>query len=35
MGRHINSRFFNFVAWLTTIIMIVLTVMMLFGTNAS
>ena len=35
MGRHINSRFFNFVAWLTTIIMIVLTLMMLFGSNAS
>ena len=35
MGRHINSRFFNIVAWLTTIIMIVLTMMMLFGTNAS
>jgi Mn2+/Fe2+ NRAMP family transporter len=35
MGRHTNSRFFNFVAWLTTIIMIVLTLMMLFGTNAS
>ena len=35
MGRHVNSRFFNFVAWLTTIIMIVLTLMMLFGTNAS
>jgi Mn2+/Fe2+ NRAMP family transporter len=35
MGRHINSRFFNFVAWLTTLIMIVLTLMMLFGSNAS
>ena len=35
MGRHINSRFFNIVAWLTTIIMIVLTLMMLFGSNAS
>jgi len=35
MGRHVNSRFFNFVAWLTTIIMIVLTLMMLFGTSAS
>ena len=35
MGRHVNSRFFNIVAWLTTIIMIVLTMMMLFGTNAS
>ncbi len=33
MGRHINSRFFNIVAWLTTIIMIVLTLMMLFGTT--
>jgi Mn2+/Fe2+ NRAMP family transporter len=35
MGRHVNSRFFNIVAWLTTIIMIVLTLMMLFGTSAS
>jgi Mn2+/Fe2+ NRAMP family transporter len=35
MGRHVNSRFFNFVAWLTTIIMIALTMMMLFGSNAS
>jgi Mn2+/Fe2+ NRAMP family transporter len=35
MGRHVNSHFFNFVAWLTTIIMIVLTLMMLFGTSAS
>lgn len=35
MGRHVNSRFFNFVAWLTTIIMIVLTLMMLFGSSAS
>jgi Mn2+/Fe2+ NRAMP family transporter len=35
MGRHINSHFFNIIAWLTTIVMIVLTMMMLFGTNAS
>jgi Mn2+/Fe2+ NRAMP family transporter len=35
MGRHTNSRFFNIVAWLTTVVMIVLTVMMLFGSNAS
>jgi len=35
MGRHTNSRFFNTVAWLTTIIMIVLTIMLLFGGNAS
>jgi Mn2+/Fe2+ NRAMP family transporter len=35
MGRHINSHFFNIVAWLATIIMIVLTLTMLFGTNAS
>ena len=35
MGRHVNSRFFNIVAWLTTIVMIVLTLTMLFGTNAS
>jgi Mn2+/Fe2+ NRAMP family transporter len=34
MGRHTNSRFFNIVAWLTTAIMIVLTVMMLFSSNA-
>ncbi len=31
MGKHTNSRFFNIVAWATTIIMIVLTVAMLFG----
>lgn len=35
MGRHTNSRFFNSVAWLTTVVMIVLTVLMLFGSNAS
>ena len=35
MGRHTNSRLFNIIAWLTTVIMIVLTVVMLFGTNAS
>ena len=35
MGRHTNSHFFNIVAWLTTIIMIVLTMMMLFGSSAS
>ncbi len=35
MGRHTNSRFFNIVAWLTTAIMIVLTMMMLFGSSAS
>jgi len=35
MGRHVNSRFFNIVAWLTTIIMIGLTLMMLFGSNAA
>src|SRR6202158_3354312 len=35
MGRYVNSHFFNIVAWLTTIIMIVLTLMMLFGSNAS
>jgi len=35
LGRHINSHFFNIVAWLATIIMIVLTLTMLFGTNAS
>ena len=35
MGRYVNSRFFNIIAWLTTIMMIVLTLMMLFGSNAS
>jgi NRAMP (natural resistance-associated macrophage protein)-like metal ion transporter len=35
MGRHTNSRLFNFIAWLTTIVMIVLTLLMLFGSNAS
>jgi Mn2+/Fe2+ NRAMP family transporter len=35
MGRHTNSHFFNVIAWLTTIIMIVLTLMMLFGSNAT
>jgi Mn2+/Fe2+ NRAMP family transporter len=35
MGRHTNSHFFNIVAWLTTVIMIVLTMMMLFGSSAS
>jgi NRAMP (natural resistance-associated macrophage protein)-like metal ion transporter len=34
MGRHVNSRAFNAIAWLTTAIMILLTVMMLFGGNA-
>ncbi len=34
MGRHVNSRFFNIIAWATTIIMIVLTMMMLFGGNS-
>ena len=34
MGRHTNSRFFNIIAWGTTIIMIVLTLMMLFGGNS-
>jgi len=35
MGRHVNSRLFNTVAWLTTVVMIVLTLLMLFGGNAS
>jgi Mn2+/Fe2+ NRAMP family transporter len=35
MGRHVNSRFFNGVAWVTTVVMVVLTVMMLFGSSAS
>jgi Mn2+/Fe2+ NRAMP family transporter len=34
MGRHTNSRLFNIIAWGTTIIMIVLTLMMLFGGNS-
>lgn len=32
MGEHVNTRFFNFVAWATTIIMIVLTAALLWGT---
>jgi Mn2+/Fe2+ NRAMP family transporter len=35
MGRHTNSRFFNFVAWVTTAIMIILTMLYLFGSKAS
>jgi NRAMP (natural resistance-associated macrophage protein)-like metal ion transporter len=35
MGRYVNRRFFNLVAWVTAIVVIVLTVMMLFGGNAS
>ena len=35
MGRYTNSRFFNVVAWVTTVVMIVLTVLMLFGGSAS
>ena len=34
MGRFVNGHFFNAVAWASTIIMIVLTVMLLFGGNA-
>ncbi|MDR3765148.1 MAG: Nramp family divalent metal transporter [Acidobacteriota bacterium] len=34
MDRHVNSRFFNWVAWATTIIMIVMTLVMLFGGNS-
>lgn len=30
MGRHVNGRIFNFIAWATAIIVIVLTVLMLF-----
>jgi Mn2+/Fe2+ NRAMP family transporter len=30
MGRHVNSRFFNIVAWSTTVIMVVATVAMLW-----
>lgn len=32
MGRHTNSRFFNVIAWGTTIIVIVLSVALMFGT---
>ncbi|PSH03504.1 MAG: Mn transporter [Acidobacteria bacterium] len=35
MGRHTNSRFFNVIAWVTTGVMIVLTLMMLFGGSSS
>jgi Mn2+/Fe2+ NRAMP family transporter len=35
MGRYVNRRFFNLVAWLTAIVLIVLTVMMLFGGSAT
>lgn len=31
MGRHVNSRFFNVVAWFTVVAMIVLTFIMLWG----
>jgi len=31
MGKHTNTRFYNFVSWATTIIMIVMTVAMLWG----
>ncbi len=31
MGRYINTRFFNIVAWTTAVVVIVLTAMMLFG----
>jgi NRAMP (natural resistance-associated macrophage protein)-like metal ion transporter len=31
MGRYVNGHFFNIVAWVTTVVMIVLTLMMLFG----
>jgi Mn2+/Fe2+ NRAMP family transporter len=34
MGRFVNSRSFNIIAWVTTVVMIVLTVMMLFGGNS-
>jgi Mn2+/Fe2+ NRAMP family transporter len=35
MGRYVNGHFFNIIAWATTVIMIVLTLMMLLGGNAS
>ena len=35
MGRRVNSRFFNIVAWVTTVCLIVLTAMMLFNANTS
>ena len=34
MGRYVNRRFFNIVAWVTAIVLIVLTTMMLFSGNA-
>jgi Mn2+/Fe2+ NRAMP family transporter len=34
MGRYVNSRFFNWVAWATTIIMVGMTLAMLFGGNS-
>jgi Mn2+/Fe2+ NRAMP family transporter len=34
MGRYINGHTFNIIAWTTTVVMIVLTLMMLFGGNS-
>jgi len=34
MGRHANTRFYNIVAWGTTIIVIILSMMLLFGGTA-
>ncbi len=31
MGKHVNTRFFNWVAWITAAVMIVLSVMLVFG----
>ncbi len=35
MGRHTNSRFYNIIAWATTIIVIVLSLVLVFGTTGS
>jgi Mn2+/Fe2+ NRAMP family transporter len=32
MGKHVNSRIFNLIAWATTVIMIVLTIMLVVNT---
>ena len=34
MGRHTNTRFYNVVAWATTIIVIVLSLVLIFGSSA-
>ena len=32
MGEYVNTRTFNVIAWATTVIMVVLTVMLVWGT---